>query len=217
MTRNWHNPDRAPSPAELAAWADGELDPADAGQIEAYLAKHPDAVAEAEAARRVVSLFRDHAPPEPSTEAWTATFDRIDAALAAHQPRQMRQPRRWSGLLIIALTAAAMLGGVLLAGRFLPAGWLKKSDQPPTIALPREDDNDIPFAVAEASEINIISMDADDADRVLMGQPLLGTFEVASPEDINVVEVEPNWDEGNMPRFQRGGRVPMVVVARADQ
>src|SRR5687768_6986326 len=99
MTRNRHNPDRAPTPAELAAWADGELGPDEAGRIEAYLTDHPDALTDGEAEGRIVRLFRANAPADPAPEAWDRTFNRIDAALSA--PPRARRPRRWPGLFLV--------------------------------------------------------------------------------------------------------------------
>ena len=217
MTWTWQNPDRGPTPAELAAWADGELGPAEARWVEGWLADHPEAVDEAEVARRLVGLFRDHGPPEPSHAAWQATLEGIRTGLSA--PRQAGQGSRWRLRLVLGLvSAAAVLGGLLVAGLSWPRanktdnrdGLVEKDKRPP---LPPADD-DPPFAVVGASEVNIISMDAEDADRLLMDQPLLGTVEFAAPEDIEVVGVLPDPEEGSRSRLQRGPQVPMIVLAR---
>jgi hypothetical protein len=215
MTRQWHNPDRAPTPADLSAWADGELDADRAAQVESWLADHPQAAAEADAARRIVGLYRAHPPAEPSPDAWLGVRQRIDAALAAPAKPSGPWRTRWPWFLAVTLTAAAMLGGVLLAGALMP--WHGgKPDDSPRVILPPEDDNEEPFAVASASEVHIISMDVRDADRVLMGQPLLGPFEFVSGSEIELVKVEPDWEEGTMPKLQRGDQVPMVIVAPAE-
>jgi hypothetical protein len=67
--------------------------------------------------------------------------------------------------------------------------------------------------VATLGEIEIISIAAEDADRVMMGQPLMGTFEVAAPEDVQIVRMEPHPEDGQMPSFHRGQEVPMIVAA----
>src|SRR5688500_6791176 len=96
MTRNWQNPD-CPTPAELAAWVDGELEGADAGRVEAWLCAHPEDAAEAEASSRLAGLFRDHPPADPSPEAWDATLARIAARAGGN-----RRPR-WQALLFVSL------------------------------------------------------------------------------------------------------------------
>ena len=65
-----HRTDPEPDPGHLAAWADGELNRADAERVEAWLARHPDA----DEAGRLVRLYRDHPPPEPSELAWQAAL-----------------------------------------------------------------------------------------------------------------------------------------------
>jgi hypothetical protein len=74
-----------------------------------------------------------------------------------------------------------------------------------------------PFPVAEMNEVNILSINVEDADRVVMGQPLLGPFEVVSPEDIEIVRMERHPEDGQMPRLRRGPEVPMIVVAAAER
>jgi hypothetical protein len=216
MTRNWHNP--APTPAELAAWADGELDPATAGRVEAWLADHPEAAPDAESWRRLVQLYRDHAAPDPSPVAWQTTLARIEIGLDAPP----RRPLAWRLRLVAALTAAAaVLGGVLVATLYTPRA-IERPVGPGFVAdsqliLPPEDDNDEPFPVLTSSEIDIISMDVADVDRlVLEGRPLLGPIEFCRPPDVKVVRFQADPDEAFVPRFQPGSTVPMIVVARAD-
>lgn len=208
MTRNWHNPER-PTPAELAAWVEGELDGSDAARVEAWLRDHPDDAAEAEASSRLTGLFRDHPPPEPAPRAWDHTLARI-AARTRHRPT-----RRWPALLLVGLAGAAALLAAAVARDVL---W----PRPPQhdrgglqahVELPPEDDNDDPFVVAASSEIDVLAMDARDAGRLLIGH-LLDPFVIASPGDVELVNVEPD-DDGTTPHLHKG-RLPMVVV-RADQ
>jgi hypothetical protein len=217
MTWTWHNPNQGPTPAELAAWADGELGPAEARRVEGWLRDHPEAADEIEAARRLVGLFHDHPAPDPSPDAWQTTLDNIHAGLSA-PTRPLRVPA-WRLRLILGLSAAAALvAGVLVAGRYWPRE-VVVPDRPEVVhrvQLPPGDDNDEPFAVVSAREIAIINMSADDADRLMLDQPLLGTIEFAAPEDIEVVLLMPDPEEGNMPRLQKGPQVPMIVLARND-
>jgi hypothetical protein len=63
----------------------------------------------------------------------------------------------------------------------------------------------------------VLAMDPRDANRVLIGRPLLEPFEVVSSEDVELVSVEIDPEEGTMPKLQRGQYHPMVVTARADE
>jgi hypothetical protein len=47
----------------------------------------------------------------------------------------------------------------------------------------------------------------------MMGQPLMGTFEVAAPNDVEIVKMEPHPEDGMMPSFHRGQEVPMILAA----
>src|SRR5437899_678224 len=149
MTRNWHNPDR-PTPAELAAWADGELEDSDAARVEAWLSAHPDDAPDAESSR-LVGLFRDHAPPEPSPAAWDRTLSSIAQRTAG------RRNKRWQVTLFCGIAAAA-LAGVIAASFLLPGKKVTVVvDAASTVVLPPEDDNDEPFAVAHAGEIDVLA------------------------------------------------------------
>src|SRR5262249_22297939 len=88
----------------------------------------------------------------------------------------------------------------------------------PAPALVPGPDDDAPFPVASAREVDVLSIDPRDADRVVLGGPLLGTCDLVSPEDIEVIDREPDPDEGHMPRLQGGpnAKVPLVVVTLDD-
>ena len=63
-----------------------------------------------------------------------------------------------------------------------------------------------------------VPIDVEDADRVVMlGQPPMGTFELAAPEDIEIVKMEPWPEDGRTPHLHRGPEVPMIVVAAVDR
>jgi hypothetical protein len=210
MTRQWHNPDR-PTPAELAAWADGELEGSDAARVEAWLSAHPDDAPDAESSR-LVGLFRDHAAPEPSAAAWDRTLSRIAERTNA------RRNNRWQLTLFCGIAAAA-LAGVIAASFLLPGKKVTNLvvDATTTIVLPPGDDNDEPFPVARAGEIDVLAMDARDANRVvIIGNPLLEPFEVVSSEEVELVSVGIDFDEGMMPKLQRGEHHPMVIAAHVN-
>ena len=75
-----------PSPGQLAAYVDGELDAAGCRQVEIWLAAHPEAAAEVEGCRRLARLWQSAAPPEPAPAAWAAAWGRVEAALPMRAP-----------------------------------------------------------------------------------------------------------------------------------
>jgi hypothetical protein len=158
---------------------------------------------------QLARLYRDHAPPEPAAPAWQSVLSGIEKRLAAQavQPRWSARLRLFAGLIA---TAAALVTGVVLAR----ALWPSPNDDAIVIVSVEEDE---PFPVVTAGEVNIIRMNADDIDRVIVGEALLSPFEFAAADDIVVMDVEPNWDEGTMPRLERRSEVPMIVVARTDE
>jgi hypothetical protein len=221
----WKPSNPEPTPEQLSAWADGELSRPDAEAVERWLLAHPDAGRDAESTARLINLFRDHPPPEPSERAWQAAFGQIESALS-HPVPLSRRPQRphWPFRLLLALTAAAaILGGLALARVFWPGPAplrqapeiVKKKANEPNLA---HEEPEEPFPVATTNEVNILSIDVEDADRVVtVGEPLMGLFEVAAPQEIDVEEMQPHAADGQTPRFQRGPEVPMILVASADR
>jgi hypothetical protein len=217
----WKRTNPEPTPEQLAAWADGELDRSDAERVEAWLAARPDSAREVEAARRLGHLYRDHPPPEPSERAWQATLAGIEAGLS-RPVAPTSSPgfsARWRLRLFVGLVAAAaVVGGVLVARVFSP----EQTPEPEYVELPKPEpkpvpqpeEPDEPFPVVPLGEVNIISIDAEDADRVVIGQSLMGEFELAASDDIDIVKMEPCVEDGQMPHLHRGEEVPMIVVAK---
>jgi hypothetical protein len=218
---NSNRTDPEPDPEQLAAWADAELNRADAERVETWLARHPDT----DEAGRLVRLYRDNPPPEPSERAWQAALTMVAHRAANPAPtgtlaRGLSFPR-WRRFLLAMAATAALVGGVMLARSFQrerpdelnydvignvrpgSSGQLVRSG----------DDSNEPFPVATLGEVEIISVSAEDADRVMMGQPLMGTFEVAAPDDVEIVKMEPHPEDGQMPAFHRGQEVPMILAA----
>ena len=204
MNHNDHTPDRPPTPQQIAAWVDGEFAPGEVDLVEAWLADHPDARREADAMAHLTRLYREQPIPMPSEDRWRSTLDRIRPRVGP------KSPRRW--LLGLALATAAALVAVVLARSLWPTATPPIAQQPPAPA----EDVDEPFAVASSSEVHIIRMDADDADRVVTGRPLIGTMDFAGPGDIDVVQVQPDPDEKRTPHLETRAGLPWVV-ARADE
>jgi len=66
-----------PTPAELAAYADGELVGPVRAAVEAWLAEHPETAAEVEAQQRVARPRRRRRRPEPAEAEWAVVLARI--------------------------------------------------------------------------------------------------------------------------------------------
>jgi hypothetical protein len=201
---NWSDPDREPSPEQLAAFADGELEAPARDRIEAWLATHPDAVADVDGLRRLRHLWQETTPPDPAPGAWATTFARIETALpgASVRPAPRRGGYRWVAGLSV---AAAVFGALLLA----------RSLRPPTPDETPDDLAEEPFPVATAQEINIIHMDAADADALAVRHaPILGPMELVKATDVTLVKAEPAQPDGPLPWLEEG-EVPMIVDPEA--
>src|SRR6266851_9870762 len=93
MTRDWTDGAMKPSPEQLAAYADGELDAASRRDCAEWLTSHPEAAAEVESWRRLAGAWESTSPTEPHLATWADTFHRIEKALPSGPPFRVR-PRR---------------------------------------------------------------------------------------------------------------------------
>jgi hypothetical protein len=150
-------------------------------------------------------LYRDHPPPEPPEPAWRQALSRAELRLS----RRPNRPARWP-LVLGLVGAAAALGGVVLARALWPA----PGREGPAVAAVSAVEEE-PFPVAALSEIEIIRMDPNDADRVVLGEPLMGTMEFVSPDDVELVRVDPDPEAGRRPFLRRDRGGPMIIVADA--
>jgi hypothetical protein len=211
MTRNWIDDET------LGAYADGELPPGRRDQVEAWLGANPDAAGEVEATRRLLRLWRANPPPEPSPAAWDTTLERIHAAVPAGPPSRRRGAHWPLRFMTGLLAAAALWGGLLLARpwwapRPLTVEEAQGGARPAPLLAKDDGEPDGPFEVIAAEDVNIIRMDARDADAVVVGAPLMEPFEVARPADIHVLGVQASRTDGKVPRLEAGG-VPMIVAS----
>ena len=72
-----NNPKLAPTPHQLAAYADGELSPVEAAAIEAYLHTHAVAAAEVQALRNFSAVWQEKVIAEPTEWANTSSASRV--------------------------------------------------------------------------------------------------------------------------------------------
>lgn len=149
--------------------------------------------------RQLADLLRAHEPPTPSQAAWQQVFDRVASALPAKQ-----DPRGagWWGPVCGAALVAAVLGLAVLL--------------PPPPSDPAQPADEVPFAVAATGEIFILKADPADADRIALGQPVMGAFEVTAPGEVVMVGAEANPDGLTAPRLHRSGRVTMIITSDED-
>ena len=209
MNQNDSTPDRPPTPEQIAAWVDGETSPGEAAAVESWMADHPDARREAESMAQMTRMYRDQVLPTPSERCWQLALDRIG-------PRVAPTARPWRVLLGLALASAALWAAVVIGRAFWPTPTPIPAPLAQTPIPPGEDDDDEPFAVARMSEVHIIRMDAEDADRIVTGQPLIGTMVFAGKGDIKVEKVQADADGGNTPHLERGADLPWVGLDRAE-
>jgi hypothetical protein len=198
------NDARPPRPELLAAYLDGELDAATRAEVEAWLAAHPDAAAEVEGQRRVLRLWRATPPPEPTQARWTTVFLRIEAAVAGLPYRGRRGWRAlfWAAGVTAAAVAAAVAGS-----------WMLHRPQTPTPAPAVVNEEDSPLLLVAADDVDIISMDGDDEDRLIVGAPpVSGPIVLASNGDIALEPIDQDQDGMQGVKMKEGLAGPMLVV-----
>jgi len=210
-----HDNADVPSPQQLAAYADGELDPATRARIADWLARNADEAADVERQRLADRLCRAVSPPEPSQPAWDAVLQRIDketqiiraaqrpAGIDAPRRRLLRSPTLWMGM----ATAAALL----LALLFRPAADPRQPNPAPVLVKA--------FPAASDGDVEIISLDAGDARTLVVGEPpFAGLVVLAGPGEVFLEKIEPDESDGMMPQkinMNDGSGTPMIVAPLA--
>jgi anti-sigma factor RsiW len=169
-----------PSPEQLAAYADGELDGPARQAVENWLTDHPDAAQEVEQHRSLARAWNDSSAPEPSAEAWQHTLRNIQQKL---QPRTHPTRRRWLGVILAGLAAAGILAALVAPRFFAPAP--VSPHQTTTSVEPAEE----PFPVVEAHEVIVISMNPNDGEALVVAEPLqLSDMQLVTHEDIEIIQ-----------------------------
>jgi hypothetical protein len=177
MTQDWNKPPE-PTPRQLAAYADDQLQGNERAQVEGWLAEHPDCATEVESYRRLAQLWDTTSAPEPAPAAWDRTLERIKHRLPPS--RRSFLALIWGGMGGLAAVAAVFLA-VLLSrapGPGLPV---------PVPAV--ETSEPVPFPVASPNDVTIISMDVADIDMLVVGEPpvQLRDMTLARLEDVKLV------------------------------
>jgi anti-sigma factor RsiW len=197
--------DFAPSPEQLAAFVDGNLDADLHRRVEAWLAAHPEEAAEVAAHRQLARAWRDTTPAEPSPAAWDAVLARIQtgsAPVATGPSGTSRRVLPWGT--VTAATAAAVLWAAFS---------LRDAGSPPPGEPPRAEAWE-PLVLASPGDVEIMSVAAEDTDAVLVGDPpLKEALVLASSGDVTVQSVAPDVD-GVIPDMSgmTGQASPMIVA-----
>jgi ferric-dicitrate binding protein FerR (iron transport regulator) len=194
-----------PTPEKLAAYADGELHGADRAAVEAWLEACPQARAEVEALRHLAHQCRCTSAPEPSTDAWETVLNNICAALPSGSgPRRLVYAGRPRLAPVLGAVAAAVLA-VVLMGQFLP--WNRPA---PPAAVANPGTLRQPLDLADAHEVDIISIGDDDSSNLLVGRvPVREVLLLAGPDDVTNVGAEPF--QGVTPTLRHNGDASIIV------
>jgi hypothetical protein len=201
-----------PFPELLAAYADGELDAAGRARVEAWLAGHPEALAELENQRKLSrtnsKLWHSSAPPSPGERSWSRLFGRVHTALAnrpATPEPTRRSPRFRYGAAILATAAAALFA----IGRLYRPG-----EPDPVVPSPGVDETAL--VMADPADVDVQSIQDADTELLVVGQPpFAGQLVLAAAGDIQLEKVQKDTD-GMVPApMAAGPNVPMLCVPMA--
>jgi hypothetical protein len=184
---------RAPSPQQLAAYADGELDGPEQAplkrRVEDWLATHAEAAAAVEGQRALTRLWQETTPPEPAESTWAEMLDCLEQL-----PHPLARTRSWLAAwvagLLVACAAAVWLTVVWLQPRDKGEVVEQRRPEPPgkTNGAPKLAPETIePFAVARADEIEILSVGGADTATLVVGEvPVRGVLVLAAVGDVEV-------------------------------
>lgn len=192
----------APTPEQLAAYADGELDPAARVRVQEWLADHSEGAAAVEATRSLQRVWRETRPDDPSEAAWGRTLREVENRLAAERSRSPRTIARMVRVLLPLSGAAAILLAVTL---HRPVVTPPLAPPEPIEVLP----------IVSANEIEIISMDDVDRTALVVGRPpLWEPMVLVSPGDTSEIHIQPDTD-GMRPTVTRpiDGLATTLIVA----
>jgi anti-sigma factor RsiW len=192
-------------PELLAAYVDGELAPAECRRVEAWLAAHPEARADVEAQRRLARLLDESAPAAPAEEQWADVLARMERGLAVPSGGPTGGRRRAAVVAAaVVAAAAAVLLAVALNG--LPVRPVLPGD------TPQEDEE--PWPVASADEVEVLSMDDRDRGTLVVGEPPVNVpVELVTAKEVQVNKLEPD-EQGRVGRLYGMGASgsPIVIM-----
>jgi hypothetical protein len=131
--------------------------------------------------------------------------DVLDAPVAAAPALAARPQRRWR-YLVSGVSAAA----VAVLALFL----VRTADVPTPNPVSNPSSAGVPFVMATTADVDIISLDNQDAATVVVGQvPLAGSVVLAAAGEVELKHVQKEPD-GMVPRAQMNdaGLAPMIIA-----
>jgi hypothetical protein len=167
----------SPTPEQLAAYVDGELDPGERMGVEKWLRTHPDVAAQIEEHRDLTRLWQAMKPIGPEEAKWAAVLEQIECGFLRSRP--LGHGRRRIIRAGAALAAAVLL---LLVWRY----WPEPTAHPQSVE---------PLAVVSPDDVEIVSLRAADRVTLVVGvPPVTEPLVLASPNDVQFEHVEPDGD-----------------------
>ncbi len=200
---NLHRPGGAgaPEPEDLAAYLDGELDPARSEEIRAWLAQHPEAARALEGQRCLGRLWQTTRPCEPADDRWPGVFSRIEQGVLRAREHRRTGFRDW---VLVVTAVGALAAAVMLAFNLVRPDQTREAIPAPETPA---------FTVVSPEDIEITSMWAEDRDKLVIGAPPIdGPLEPVSPKDIRVEHIRPD-SEGVMPLVETDKDGTFALVA----
>lgn len=194
----------------LAAYADGEFEGRDdlallKQRVENWLASNPEARGELARIRQLKQLWQDTTPETPDKQAWAPML----AALESMPRRTVSAGRSWRFTAAWAAAAAAALAAVTLI-------WWTQRTLPQTALAPVAEE-DMPFSVARADEVEILNVEGADTHTLVVGElPLKGLLELAGLGDVIVNSVQPAARDNMLPEVHVNGPGRPMIWARLE-
>jgi hypothetical protein len=192
-------------PELLAAYADGELSPAEQCRVECWLADHPEARADVEAQRRLARLFEEATPPLPAEGQWADALAAVERGLATPPVRRVDWRRR----LFLAGAALAAAAALLLV--------LLRKDAPRETRPDETPAAEEAWPVASADDVLILSMDDRDRGALVVGEPPVNEpLQLLAADEVQVNKV-PDW-QGRVGRLFKpeGPGAPVIMSLPSD-
>jgi anti-sigma factor RsiW len=213
-----------PWPDVLAAYADGELDPAARAVVGRWLACRPGACDELRAQCLLSAenwpLWQQAEPPLPTETAWAGVCDAIAAAVSRPAtpvgPPDPPAGRRWrSGRVLMRGLAAAAAGVAFLAvvpffSPPHPTGYTPPPGDPDPLAGVGT------LSLATAGDVDIQRVAGNAAVWLPIGEPpLSGPLVLAGEGDVELegADVHPAWPAGGPRITTAPGDAPMIFAA----
>jgi hypothetical protein len=213
MRESQHNL-RPPAPEELAAYVDGQLEPARLRDVEDWLSQHPELSAELQGHRRMARLWRRTSPETPSAARWSLLRNTIWAGIEDRNSPWRKSRRWWIAPLVVGAVAASALFAIVLVHKIrneMNERSREFTQQSPPAPEVHEPEHEPVFEVLSPDEIDIITLDLRDRHAIMIGaMPLRDALALLSGDEVEGVTIEP---EGSGTAPEIGGEFnPMLWV-----